>query len=492
MDADVAEQEAERRRLTVKEEPDKVEANRSHTLGYFAGKLTEAYKDAGRRFQSTREVLRNVQVPEMKTFLSQYVTMIPLTRRLHVNPQSEAPTLTANKVQLVNLSKDLNLGPLLDRSASVCPALPASPEGSVSCLGDAQPEVFEQPLLPALPPALARLQTCAPRDMLEKLECLEDHRQSDRLLSVFWVKTADSKQPLPKPGCLLLLEKDIVVVSTTAESDDKLAVCRRIPLMEVREVQVGLAGQHVRLIGSTEDSVLAVWTYSKEVTQDFCKAVLRTLAPEGLSGWTEGHPLLRGDLMALSLDWTARVPDISLDHGPHFTTRFKRVLADLLYIVHGNMSGPDKPSLAHVCPLLYASVRLRNPPPGVRGDPIFQLLLTDTHLALLQEDGVFHPAPRGSSLVPVQPQFQGVRLARRSDIRCLLVKQSGGCLQVELVFEHQAPAQGGRREERRWQGAAVDPSDQPRHSWKLCFARSSEAAVLIRQLCGEVQHLQTT
>lgn len=41
--------------------------------------------------------------------------------------------------------------------------------------------------------------------------------------------------------------------------------------------------------------------------------------------------------MELSLDWTAQVPDLVLDAGPRVSGHFHKTLADLVYILHGNM-----------------------------------------------------------------------------------------------------------------------------------------------------------
>lgn len=456
---------------------DKVEANRSNVFGYFAGKLSEAYKDAGRRLQGTRDIVQNVRVGEMKVVLSQYVTMmskeLPLIHRLQPKPEPEPCVFAENKVSLVNLVRDRTLTLPQNCGISAIPGVSAWPDGSVSSFKHTSPEVFHQRLV-QLPPALSQLQSFSSQKMLEKLESLTPQMQVGKLLSIFWLKMANSKQPIPKPGCLLLSEKEITVVSAGPDFGDNLAVFHRFNLLEIKKVQISLAGQHVRLIGCTEDTVLAVFTHSKELTQELCKALLKALAPEMFSEGTEGYPLLSDDLMVLSLDWTARVPDVILDNALHITSRFKRVLADLLYIIHGNMDGPNKPSLANICPLLYTSVKVKNST-HVHQDAIFQFLLTDTHVALLREDAVFHPVPRGSSLVPIQPQFQGLELRNRSDIRCLLVRQSDNCLVVDIGFTTDKP--------QTQEGTTSDHSKQC-DSWKLCFGCTSEAVILIQHLCA--------
>ncbi|XP_023259225.1 kinesin-like protein KIF16B isoform X3 [Seriola lalandi dorsalis] len=469
-------------------EAEKVATNASYVLGYFTGKLSEAYKDAGRRLQGTRDIIRNVGTGEMKVVLSQYVTMmsneLPLIHRTQLKPQPEPCMRAANKVSLVDLSRDRALSLHQNTGESVTPGVSGRPEGSVSSFKNTGPQVFYQRLV-ELPPALSQLQTLSSPEILQKLESLSPQVQVGKPLSIFWLKTANNQRPIPKPGCLLLSEKDITVVSAGTDSEDSLALFRHFNLFEIKTVQISLAGQHVRLLGCTEEALLVVFTHSKELTQEFCRALLKALAPERFSEGTGSHPLLSEDLMVLSLDWTSSVPDIILDSGLQVTSRFKRVLADLLYIVHGNMDGPGKPSLADVCPLLYSSVKVKNST-RARQDAIFQFLLTDTHVALLREDGVFHPAPRGSSLVPVQPQFQGLELRKRSDIRCLVVRQSDNCLVVEIVFTTHKPQTREKKAESGLGSAEVPfPSDYSHRSdsWKLCFGCTSEALIFINHLC---------
>ena len=451
-----------------------VETNRSYGFGYFVRKLSDAYKDAGRRLQGTRDIIQNVGVEEVKVVLSQYVTMVSKELPRQLQPQPDASMRSHNKVGLVDCARNL------PQKTSVSMDISRWPEGSVSSFRDKSPEAFHQRLV-ELPSVLSQLQTCSSQEILEKLESLSPQIQVGKLLSIFWVKTAKSKEPVPKPGCLLLTEKDMRVVSAGSDLQDTLVLFHHLRLLEIKKVQISLAGQHVRLTGCSEGDVLVVFTYSKELTQEFCKALLKAVAPGRFSEGTQSHPLLSDDLTLLSLDWTSTVPDIVLDSGLQVTSRFKRVLANLLYIVHGNMDGPGKPSLADVCPLLYTSVKVMNST-RVHQDTIFQLLLTDTHVVLLQEDGVFHPVPRGSSLVPVQPQFQGLELHKRSDVRRLAVSQRDGCLVVDVVF-----TTGGQKVESRLGSvqASSSSSDYTRqcHSWNFCFGCSSEAEIFINHLC---------
>lgn len=456
-------------------------ANRGYGLGYFTGKLSEAYKDASRRLRGTRDIIRNVEVGEIKVVLFQYVTKmskdLPLFHLMQPKPEPKPCVPAEDKVGVVGSSK--GCVPCVSQTCgvSVIPGISGWPEGSVSSLRNASPQVFCQKLV-QMSPALSQLQSLTSKEILETLDSLAPQTKVQKLLSVFWLKTASRRQPVPDPGCLFLSEKDLIVLSS--KTNHTLAVSHQFKLVTIKKVQIGLAGQHIRLIGCTEDLVLAVFTHSKELTQEFCKALLKVLAPERFSEGTEDQPLLSGDLMVLSLDWTSRVPDIVLDCGLHITSRFKRVLADLLYIVHGNMDGPGKPSLADVCPLLYTSVMVMD---STRARDVFQFLLTDTHVALLREDAIFHPAPRCSSLVPARPQFQGLELRPRSDIRCLLVKQSDSWLVVDITFTTRRQKEQ-KAASRRGSVDLSSVSHRQCDSWKLSFGCTSEAVTLMDHLCA--------
>ncbi|KAK5865476.1 hypothetical protein PBY51_019744 [Eleginops maclovinus] len=249
----------------------------------------------------------------MKDVVSQYVTMmskeLPLINRMQLNPEPE-PCVVAkeNKVSLVDLSKDCALRLSQRCGMSTIPGVSELPEGSVSSLKDQCPEVYYQKLV-QLPSALSELQSFTSQKMLDKLESLSPQKVN-KLLSIFWLEAANSKQPIPKPGCLLLTKKEIIVLSSEANSEDPITIHHHLNLLEIKKVQISLAGQHARLIDSTEDTILVVFTHSRELTQEFCKALLKVLSQGEFSEEAEDHPLLSGDLMVLSLDWTSNIPDI--------------------------------------------------------------------------------------------------------------------------------------------------------------------------------------
>lgn len=468
-------------------QPEMEKTNSSYGFGYLTGMLSEAYKDTGRRLQGTREIIQNIEVGEMKLMLFQYVTKmsqeLPVFHKIQPKLEPEPCATAENKVPLVDESDDRTSSIAQSCRMAPIPGVEGWPEGSMSSVRDACPQVFHQRLV-LLPPALAQLDSLSSEKLLEELQCLVPDVAVGKLHCIFWIKAASRKQLIPKAACLCLSDKDIIVLSCQTASSDALTVFHRFNLTDIGKVQISLGGQHVRLIGYTEDNVLAVFTHSKELTQEFCKALLKAHSPDCYTEVIESHPLLSGDLMSLSLDWKSIVPDMVLYGGLQVTCRFKRVLADLLCIIHGNMSGPGKPSLGNILPLLYTSVKVMNATHPVN---IVQFLLTDTHLALLREDGVFHPVPRGSSVVPAQPQFKGVELRNRSEVRCLFVKRQDNCLVVDITFTAQhRPAGGQQMRPRRGSldMTSFNQSHRQNDSWKLSFACTAEAVVLINHLCN--------
>uniref|UniRef100_A0A3P8Y630 Kinesin motor domain-containing protein n=1 Tax=Esox lucius TaxID=8010 RepID=A0A3P8Y630_ESOLU len=191
------------------------------------------------------------------------------------------------------------------------------------------------------------------------------------------------------------------------------------------------------------------------------------------------QPLLQADLSSYSLDWSSHIPDIVLDGGPRVTSRFKRNLADLLYIIHGNFESTNKLSLANIHLLLYTCVRVEN---DCTSHQEIQFLLTDTHISLVQENAVFHPVPQGSAMIPPQPQFQVVELRRRSDIRSVFMREGEGCKMVDIFYSADEQDEGQSKARK---GLVNVPRTSDRKTptvWKLTFSCTSDATTLVSHL----------
>ncbi|KAK6328385.1 hypothetical protein J4Q44_G00003630 [Coregonus suidteri] len=276
------------------------------------------------------------------------------------------------------------------------------------------------------PGALVKLQSLHVSTLLGCLQSvLPSVFTSRRLLALYWLGVANCSQPRPHIALVLLLESCLYALTFDPDTPDQttsLTVFHHLILLQVKEIRVGFCGQSLHLKASSEESVLTLYTHSQTLTQALTHTLLGVLCPGDQR--VSQHPLLVEDLMVLSLDWKAQAPDLLLNAELRLSGQFHQTLADLVYLVHGNMNR-EKPHLGEVRLLLYTSVGVTTTP-DPRPDPSAQLLLTDTHLGLVQEDAVFHSAPRHVPLLSRKAQFKGVTLRCRSDVRCVIVRDGVG------------------------------------------------------------------
>ncbi|XP_029304976.1 uncharacterized protein kif16bb isoform X2 [Cottoperca gobio] len=303
-------------------------------------------------------------------------------------------------------------------------------------------------------------------------------RTSQKILALYWLNVAKCSQPEPRPALLILAETGLF---TMTSDSGRLVLFHHLPLLQLKEVQIGLAGHSLRLMGTTEESILGVYTHSQQLTKKLCSAILGVICPR--DNRVSRHPLLHGDLMKLSLDWQACVPDLLLDAGLKVCCQFQKSLADLVYFLYCNMDD-ETVTLGDVQILLYTGVGV-SISPSTLTEPLAQLLLTDTHLGLVQEDAVFYPTLRTVTIVPRRPQFNDLTLRQRSDVRCVLVhdEDEHGAVSLDVIL---ANVRGRGHPESVTKAAT--PSAQASNSsphaevWKLTFSCSSEAAFLIKHL----------
>ncbi|XP_062303966.1 kinesin-like protein KIF16B isoform X4 [Osmerus eperlanus] len=458
-------------------------AKQGYILGYFAGKLTAVYKDAGKCLQSTQKIIRQVRQRDANRLISSYLTMVgrePQQLQLELEPKSSNGAKEVSFANLADcdiLNSSDNIGVLSGQSTN------RWPQGSVLSGKIGNPEVLFQKLV-QFPECLLELQSLPLLEMLQHLNRLlpQVAATSGQLLGIYWLRIANFKRPTSQPGCLLLFETELYAISSRMgfnEDDQALEVFHKSSLLDIQEIQVSFAGQLVRFIGSSEETLLVAFTHNKDLTQTLCRTFHNIFkVSKGVEG-TSAHPLLQEDLMSLSLDWRSHVPDLLLSNQLRITSRFKKDHADLLYILHGNMEGSGKPSLADICLLLYTCVKIEDSS-NQSQDDLSQFILTDTHVGLLQEESVFHAVPQGSDLVPIQSQYRGIELRRRSDIRCLLVRQNDNCMVVDILYSKACKLQA----ETKSKDEVSDPLYGGRiaDSWKLKFGCISEAMILINNL----------
>uniref|UniRef100_A0A8D0GN76 Kinesin family member 16B n=1 Tax=Sphenodon punctatus TaxID=8508 RepID=A0A8D0GN76_SPHPU len=295
---------------------------------------------------------------------------------------------------------------------------------------------------------------------------------------------------------LISLEKDLVqqnsilyaiVLSADKQEScqDTLAIFHILPINTIREIQIGYAGQNIRLLCSTEGSLLTVFTYNKNFTQRICHDILSNLISSSDDASCLNHQLLKGDLLQLSLEWTSEVTDLVLPSGVRLSCNFRSALADLVYLLHENME-TIKPPLGDVCVLLYTTVKTEG--------MTTKLILTNTHVGLVQEDSVFYPVP---SFLYTFPQFDKIPLYCLDKLRSVIVPDKENLTNIHLVFSKTSNVGFNSRtnlpytnlKERNTQLRVIpsflqDNVNVPSEIWKLTFSSVGEAIWLVVCLTG--------
>ncbi|XP_013861419.1 uncharacterized protein kif16bb [Austrofundulus limnaeus] len=330
------------------------------------------------------------------------------------------------------------------------------------------------------PDPLLTLQNKPLQDLMNTLQSIVSTSvfSSQQGASLYWLNVAKCSKPEPQPGLLILSDSDLYTL--TADSG-QLLLFHHLPLLQLKEIQIGLAGQSLRLMGSTEESVLGVYTHCQQITKELCWAMLDVVCPGDCR--VSRNALLHEDLMKLLLDCQLGVPDLLLDAGLSLCCRFQRSFADLVYLIYCNMNQASV-ALGEVQLLLYASVAVQIST-STRGKHMAQFFLTDSHLGLVQEDIVFHPALHFVKAAARLPHFHDLTVRRCSDVRCILVHDDcgGGSVGLDVILSNVRA--GGHPE------SVVTAATLSEHAlnsslhaevWKLTFSCSAEATCLINHL----------
>ncbi|XP_063104728.1 kinesin-like protein KIF16B isoform X2 [Cavia porcellus] len=282
------------------------------------------------------------------------------------------------------------------------------------------------------PALMLKLQACPLRDLQKHMasvlpDALDNVKE---IRGIYWLAVANCSDPDPRPACLLLLPAAVYALALADTHPGTLSIFHALPLSRLQEIQVGFGGQSIRFLGSTEGLLLTAFTYNKSLCQQLCRDLLHILVSEAEAAACENHPLLQQDLVQLSLDWKAEIPDLALADGVRVSSKFQTTLVDMVYLLHGNMEG-NVPSLAEVQVLLYTTVRVEGEP-GC--GPCCSLVLLSTHLALLRVDGVFYPHPGTLSVLPSHLPFDVIQCRALSELRCVVVPEKSNSSTVKLCF----------------------------------------------------------
>ncbi|CAN9499952.1 unnamed protein product [Ophioblennius macclurei] len=344
--------------------------------------------------------------------------------------------------------------------------------------GSSTVEISIQSLI-EFPDPLSNLQTLSLLDMTDALTSVISAAvlSAQKIVGLHWLNVANCSRPEPRPALLILMEAGLYALTADC---GRLVLFHHLPLPQLKEIHIGLAGHSVRLMGTTKESVLGVYTYSQSHTKEMCRAILEVTCP-GNSRVSQ-YPLLTGDLMKMSLDWQMCVPDLLLDAGLRVSCQFQKSLADLVYLLHCNMD-KDAVRLGGVQLLLYTSVAVRLDS-GESGH-LAQFLLMDSHFGLVREEAVVGPAQQSATVGPGRPQFHDLTLRRCSDLRCMLVHDEDERGRVQLDFILTNTRGRGHPEsvtKAANSSAHVSNSSSLAEVWKLTFSCSTEAACLINHL----------
>lgn len=102
----------------------------------------------------------------------------------------------------------------------------------------------------------------------------------EELKGIYWLAVGSCRKPDPEPVCLLLFSSIMYVVVLSAEQgtfQSSMAEFHEGPFGTIKEIQVGFAGQNIRLLCLAEDGLLAVFTYTKYFIQRICSDIMRSL-----------------------------------------------------------------------------------------------------------------------------------------------------------------------------------------------------------------------
>nr|XP_025035963.1 kinesin-like protein KIF16B isoform X2 [Pelodiscus sinensis] len=486
-------------------------------MSYLFNKLSCLYKNTSSQMLSSTQVIKQIKelgrlydrhevcaqmASLLKNLLFKNILRVKVPFESDMKkaspPSIEAKVHIDSSIQSENLLRTENMVKCV--SSKILSAHPQDySERSVYCYGNEEMKqnlVLRQKLV-HFPDELLKLQVCSLEKLLEYVifSLPQVCARMDQLKGVYWLAVGNCKKPDPEPACLLLFNSVLyaVVLSVNRQDncEDSLAIFHVLPFTMIRQIEVGFAGQTVRLVCSSEDSLLTIFTYNKDFTQRICHNILSSLITTSNDAVYLNHQLLKGDLLQLSLHWTSEVTDLVFASGLRLSCNFQSALADLVYLVHENMES-NKPSLGDVRVLLYTTVKIED---HVKQMTYRSLVLTTTHIGLMKEDKVFHPIPNFLHTLPQRPQFDKIQLYCLNELWCVVVPDKENLTKIELVFSKMSKvgshleigfskphSQGTNTQLTLIPSFFQDNLNVPLEIWKLTFSSNEDAIWLIMYL----------
>ncbi|KAK2531773.1 Kif16b [Columba guinea] len=381
-----------------------VSPEHSYGLGYLFSKLSCLYKDTSSQLLNGTVVSKQIKelgsLCDRSERCAQVVSLIknlPFIRNLQVNiffksdtnqdvchPTDDAKVHTGNVIHPECPGQEVITVCASTEISGACARKPY--EGFACCCENEELEkslVLRQEFV-HFPAVLSKLQVCSLEKVLEFLTCALPQicMRMEELKGVYWLVVASCRKPEPQPACLLLFSSILYVVSPVKQDvcPSSLAMLHEVPIVTIKEIQVGFAGQNISLLCSAEDGLLTIFTYNKCLTQRICHDIISLFISTTDDAIYLNHQLLKDDLMQISLDWTAEVNDFIFSNRVRLSCNFRTELADLVYILHENM-GSIKPSLGDIHVLLYSSVKVDS----AKQTLYRTLILTTTHIDDLKD-----------------------------------------------------------------------------------------------------------
>ncbi|KAM9065870.1 uncharacterized protein ACOB8E_012654 [Sarcophilus harrisii] len=488
--------------------PTDVRTDKFYGLENFYSKFSSIYKDSrSHLLQNSTKMLNQARhmgsLCDPRGITSQVTTLLrnlPVLRNLPLEtswksylkwsdppPLNDAQVVMSNKDQLEKILPTQSPMHYMTSAISLTTGLQSSSQSSVfqRVRDNARNlSAFKQTLV-QFPAELVRLQELSLKGLLEYVTYSfpELWTKIDELKGIYWLAIANCKEPDPQPACLILCSSAFYAFLLSNDCPDSLYIFHILPITMLREIQIGFGGQCVRLLGSTEDHLLTLFTYNKNFTQQICCELLSSLMPVSDGNICFDHPLLREDLVQLSLDWRTEVTDLVLTSGVKVTSKFQSTLVDIIYFLHGNMES-NIPSLAEVQLLLYTTVKVES---NSCQACCKSLVLLNTYIGLVREDCVFYPLIISPRISPQRSQFDVIKFRALSEFRCVVVDQKN-LLEVELVFFKKHKIASDSRIGFSGHHLSNSPSrtvDTPNDSsevWKLTFNSQDEVLWLINYL----------
>ena len=280
----------------------------AYGLGYLFGKLSCLCKDTSSQLLNSMVVSKEMKelgslcgrsercaqavllIKKLSFIKNLQVSMFKSDMNQDMSHSTDNPKAhTENVIQPECLVQEATMMCVSTEISDACARKPS--EGVACCGNNEEMEnslVLKQKFV-HFPDVFLKLQVCSLEKVLEFLTCALPQIciRMEELKGIYWLAVGSCKKPDPEPACLLLFSSVLYVVVSSVEQDicqSSLAMFHEVPVITIKEIQVGFAGQSISLLCSTEDGLLTIFTYNKHFTQRICHVVMNILISKTADG----------------------------------------------------------------------------------------------------------------------------------------------------------------------------------------------------------------